>query len=131
MLGYTDNNLTSIELLKKITKYGIESIFNLVVGVDPKNTHVRRIKVNYLKLVLKNKKFILFFLNAIKVLQPTYFNKEYFNKSNMIVSFRNFMNTSLGYLNEEYTYNESNINDLFDIYKKFYLVWLNLFKDLS
>lgn len=49
----------------------------------------------------------------------------------MIVSFRNFMNTSLSYLNNQYTYNESNIDDLFDIYKKFYLVSIKKFKRLN
>lgn len=49
LLDNEENNLSSLELLKKITKYGVASVFNLIVGVDPKNTRVRRIKVKYFK----------------------------------------------------------------------------------
>lgn len=124
-------NETIIQKLVKIRKIGFKPLIDLHVTLNPKDPQSLMLKVNFkidtFKLMFNLKQSMLF-----KIKQPSWlFNKLYYNDTNFVTAYKEYMYKYIFYLNESNVDLQNKINKIFELekliaYVLFYLIILKL-----
>jgi hypothetical protein len=125
-------NETIIQKLVKIRKIGFKPLIDLHVTLNPKDPQSLMLKVNFKIDTFNSVIFTLKILLFFKIKQPSWlFNKIYYNDTNFVTAYKEYMYKYIFYLNESNVDLQNKINKIFELekliaYVLFYLILLKL-----